>query len=147
MKVLLLLEVKGMKFPLDRRYYTKDGAHIWLKTDGDIIKVGMDAFAAEMLGSLTFLNVNERHVKIGEAIGSYESAKFVGKFYSPISGKIVAVNDQVLSNPRMINENPYDSWIVAIKPDNNEDGNDYIIGDKDEISSWISEEFNRLQGY
>ena len=144
--MLLLLEVKGMKFPLDRRYYTKDGAHIWLKSEGNLVKIGMDAFAAEMAGSLTFLNVSKRQAKSGESIGSFESAKFVSRFYSPISGEIITVNDQVLSNPRKINDNPYNSWIVAMKPDNNEDGYEYIIDGKDEILSWISKEIKKVDG-
>jgi len=145
MGVLLLLEVKGMEFPLDRRYYTKDGAHMWLKTEGNLVKIGMDAFAAEMLGSLTFLNVNKRHVKSGEVIGSFESSKFVSKFYSPISGEIIAVNDQVLSNPRKINDKPYDSWIVKMKPSDNKDGCGYIIEEKDKISKWISREIKKIE--
>lgn len=144
MEVLLLLEVKGMKFPLDRRYYIKNGAHMWLKPEGNLVKIGMDAFAAEMAGSLTFLNVSKRRAKSGEAIGSFESAKFVSRFYSPISGEIVTVNEKVLSNPQLINENPYNSWIVAMKPDNNEDGCEYIIEGKDEISNWISEEIKKI---
>ena len=144
MEVLLLLEVKGMKFPLDRRYYIKNGAHMWLKPEGNLVKIGMDAFATEMAGSLTFLNVGKRQVKSGEAIGSFESAKFVSKFYSPISGEIVSVNEKILSNPQLINENPYNSWIVAIRPDNNNHGCKYIIEGKDEISNWISEEIKKI---
>ncbi len=142
----MLLEVNGMKFPLDRRYYIKDGAHMWLKPEGNLVKIGMDAFAAEMAGSLTFLNVGNRQVKSGEAIGSFESAKFVSRFYSPISGEIVTVNDKVLSNPQLINDKPYNSWIVAMNPDNNEDGCEYIIEGKDEISNWISKEIKRMEG-
>ena len=141
-----MLEVKDMKFPLDRKYYTKDGAHIWLKPEGKLIKIGMDAFAAEMAGSIASLNVSKRQVKSGEAIGSFESAKFVSRLYSPISGEIIAVNDQIISNPRNINEKPYDSWIVVMKPDNNEDGYQYIIEGKDEISNWISKEIERVEG-
>ncbi|UCE38490.1 MAG: hypothetical protein JSW00_04470 [Thermoplasmata archaeon] len=140
-----MLEVKGMKFPLDRKYYTKEGAHIWLKPEGDLIKIGMDAFAAEMAGSLNFLNVSKSRVKSGEVIGSFESAKFVSRFYSPISGEIISINDQVLNNPRKINDDPYNSWIVAMKPDNNEDGSEYIIEGKDEIFNWISEEIKRME--
>lgn len=145
MEMLPLIEVNGMKFPLDRKYYTKDGAHLWLKPEGNLVKIGMDAFAAEMIGFLTFLNVSKSRVKSGEAIGSFESSKFVSKFYSPVSGEIIAVNDQVLSNPRKINDNPYDSWIVAMKPDKNEYEGEYIIDGKDEIFSWISKEIKRAQ--
>lgn len=144
--MLLLPEVKGMEFPLDRKYYIKDGAHIWLKPEGNLVKIGMDAFAAEMAGSIKFLNVSKKRAKSGEAIGTFESAKFVSRFYSPISGEIITVNDQVLDNPQKINDNPYNSWIVAMKPDNNEDGCEYIIEGKDEILNWISKEVKRVEG-
>jgi glycine cleavage system H protein len=146
MEVLFLLKIRGMKFPLDRKYYIKDGAHIWLKSFGNFVKIGIDAFATEMAGSIKFLNISKRRAKIGEAIGTYESAKFVSKFYSPINGKIIAVNDQVINNPQKINDNPYNSWIVAMKPDNNKDVCEYIIEGKDEIWNWISNEVRRVEG-
>jgi glycine cleavage system H protein len=145
MEVSLLLNAKGLRFPLDRKYYTKNGAHLWLKQEGNLVKIGMDAFAAEMLGSLTFLSVTKKHVKSEEAIGILESSKFVSKFYSPISGKIIAVNDQVLSNPRKINDSPYDSWVLAMKPDNKVYESKYIIEESDEILRWISKEIKRLK--
>ena len=142
----MLLEINGMKFPLDRKYYIKDGAHIWLKPEGNLVKIGMDAFVAEMTRPLTTLIVTKKHVESGEAIGSFESSKFIGRFYSPISGEIVAVNDRVLSNPQIINDNPYNSWIVMIKPDNNQERGKYIIEGKDKISKWIYEEIKRVEG-
>lgn len=140
-----MLEVKGMKFPLDRKYYTKDGAHIWLKPEGDVVKVGMDAFAVEMAGLLTYLTITEKETKSGEAVGSFESAKFVSRFYSPISGEIVDVNEEVLKNPRKINEDPYSSWILTIKPKSDNEGKKYILEKEDEIKNWISEELKRVE--
>jgi len=134
-----LLKINGMRFPLDRKYYIKDGAHLWLKSEGNIIKIGFDAFATEAIGSINFLNINKKKAKRGEAIGSFESTKFVGRFYSPISGEIVAVNNEVLSNPQMISDYPYDSWIVAIKP-GNKNKFKYILEEKDDISRWIYKE-------
>ncbi|MHA2431403.1 MAG: glycine cleavage system protein H [Promethearchaeota archaeon] len=140
-----MLEINEMKFPEDRKYYTKDGAHIWLKQEGDLVKIGMDAFAAEMVGLLTFLKVNEGQVRSGEAIGSFESAKFVSRFYSPLNGEIVEVNDEVINNPRKINDSPYDSWIVVIKPDTENEDEESIIEGEERISKWITEEIKRAE--
>jgi len=142
----MLLKVKGMKFLLDRKYYTKDGAHIWLKKEGDFVKIGMDAFAAEMTKPLTALNIIKKKVKSGEVIGSFESAKFVSRFHSPISGEIITVNEEVISNPEKINDNPYNSWIVMMKPDNNKDRGKYIIEGKDKIFKWINKEIKSVEG-
>ena len=141
----MVLEVKGMKFLLDRKYYIKDGSHIWLKQEGNLVKIGMDAFAAKMTNPLTALNVTNKQVKSGEEIGSFESSKFVSKIYSPISGNIIAVNDKVLSNPQIINDNPYNSWILVMKPTKNVERGKYIIEEKDKILKWINKEIKRLE--
>jgi len=141
-----LPEIKGMKFPLDRAYYTRDGAHIWLKQEGDLVKIGLDAFLVDYAGYLTFLTVNEKQVKVGESIGSFESAKFVSRLYSPVDGTIVAVNEEVIQNPRKINEDPYDSWIFAVKPDSPglDDESEYLLVNEDAIVNWISEEIKKV---
>jgi len=142
--MFLMLEIKGMKFPLDRKYYTKNGAHLWLKSEGEFIKIGMDAFAAEMMGLFTVINVDKKQVKQGEAIGSFESAKFISKLYSPISGKIIDVNDKILRNPFEINKKPYKSWIFKMKSKDNAE-NKYIMRDKDKILKWISKELEKVE--
>jgi len=144
MVLLVQLEIKGMKFPLDRKYYTKDGAHIWLKQERNLVKIGMDAFAAEMSKPLTAFIVNKGLVNSGEEIGSFESTKYIGKFHSPISGEIISVNEHVLINPQNINENPYKSWIAKIKPDKNQKTNKYIIEGKDKILNWINKEIKKI---
>ena len=111
-----MVEINGMKFPTDRRYYLKDSAHIWLKEEGEHIRIGMDAFASEMVGLLTYLSVDRKSTGKGEAIGSFEDAKFVSRLYSPVGGEVVSVNDEVINNPRLINDDPYRSWIAEIKP-------------------------------
>ena len=140
-----MFEINKMKFPLDRKYYTKDGAHIWLKQEGDLVKIGMDSFAAEMVGLLSFLKVALGQTKSGEAIGSFESAKFVSRFYSPFNGEIVAINDEVINNPRKINDDPYNSWIAMIKPEVKDNDYKYIIEGKERISKWITEEIKRVE--
>ncbi len=142
-----VVEINGMNFPLDRVYYTRDGAHIWLKQEDELIKIGMDAFLVEYAGYLTFLTVNESRVKVGESVGSFESAKFVSRIYSPTDGEIVAVNEEVIKNPRKINEDPYDSWIFAVKPDSSilDDESEYILDNEEKILKWISEEIKKVE--
>ena len=135
----MMLEINGMTFPLDRKYYARNGAHLWLKEDGDKVKVGMDAFAAEMVGFLSFLTVDGKHVEEGEAMGSFESAKFVSRLRSPITGEVVDVNEQVVNNPRMINDSPYESWILAIRPDQPSEQEGLLVSEGD-IKNWISDE-------
>ena len=140
-----MIEIKGMKFPLDRKYYTKNGAHLWLKSEKDLIEIGMDAFAAETIGTIAFIIVDKKRVKGGEVIGSFESTKYISKLFSPVSGEIIDVNNRVLKNPSKINKNPYKSWIFKTKPDDNIDECRYIIKDRDKILSWITEEIKNLE--
>jgi len=122
-----LIEIKGMKFPLDRKYYTKYRAHLWLMYKGDFISIGMDAFAAEMVGIISYINVNKKTVESGESIGSFESSKYINKLYSPVSGKIIDVNNNVIGDPSKINKNPYKTWIFKIKPDDIKEKSNFII--------------------
>ncbi|MCK4757227.1 MAG: glycine cleavage system protein H [Thermoplasmata archaeon] len=141
-----MITINGMDFPLDRKYYTKSGAHMWLKQDNGLVKIGLDAFASEMAGFLTFFMISEEEPKAGDAIGSFESAKFVSRFYSPISGKIVEVNEAAIANPKLINDDPYATWIVAIDPGNPEElASEFIIEDGGEIEAWITEEVKKLE--
>ena len=140
-----MIEINGMKFPLDRKYYIKNGAHLWLKLEEDSIKIGMDAFAAMMIGFISFITVNKKTVKSGETIGSFESAKYISKLYSPVSGIIIEVNNSVLKDPSKINKDPYLSWIFKIKPDNKKNESKYIIENKNKISNWITKEIKNLE--
>jgi glycine cleavage system H protein len=141
-----MVEIENLNFPTDRKYYSKNGSHIWIKEEGEIVRIGMDSFLTETAGYLSYLTIDNTELKQGESIGSFESAKFVSKFYSPISGKVVRTNEDVLNDPIKINKDPYNSWIVEVKPIDL--GTDYqakeILEGEDDIKNWITEELKRL---
>ncbi|UCE37317.1 MAG: glycine cleavage system protein H [Thermoplasmata archaeon] len=141
-----MIEINNMKFPLDRKYYKKHGNHIWLKEEGGILRIGMDSFLTENAGYLSYITIDNRKLSQGEAIGSFESAKFVSKFYSPISGKVVSVNEDVLNDPIKVNKDPYNAWIVEIEPENLDKDlqSDDIVEGEEGIKIWIESEIIRL---
>jgi glycine cleavage system H protein len=143
---IVLIEIKNLKFPIDRKYYKRNGNHIWLKEEGDIIKIGMDSFLTENAGYLSYLTLDSDKFKQGEAIGSFESAKFVSKFYSPVEGEIVNKNEEVINDPIRINKDPYNAWIAEIKPTNFESDlkSDDILDSEENIRKWIEDEVKRL---
>ena len=145
MKVILLVKINGMDFPLDRKYYIKNGAHIWLKQEKDVIKIGLDAFATQIAGPIDFIYAKKGQVKSNEVIGSFESTKFVSKLHSPINGEIITINTKVVNQPKSISNKPYDSWIVEIKPDNPNINGKYILEEKEKITIWILNEIKRLK--
>lgn len=136
----------GNLIPTDRRYYTKNGAHLWLKEENGTLKVGMDAFMAEHAGFLTFLTIREGEVSGGEPMGNFESAKFVSRLYAPVSGRIVSVNREVLNNPRKINEDPYGSWIVTIEAEPGAEAfSEHILKGEEETRKWIKDELEKVE--
>ncbi len=143
---MIVIEIENLKFPLDRKYYKGNGSHIWFMEEGDTVKVGMDAFLTENAGYLSYLTIDNRNINQGEAIGSFESAKFVSRFYSPISGEIVGINEGVVNDPIKINREPYTSWIVEIKPTSLEKDlqSQDIMDEEKTIRMWISEDLKRL---
>jgi len=143
------VSVGKMKFPLDRRYYKGRGAHVWLFADKDgTVKLGMDSFLTENAGFLNYIQLDKKSaVRKGSSVGSFESAKFVSRIYSPVSGKVVGVNQDILKNPRKINRDPYKSWIISIKPDNLKKDmlSKDLLGDPEAIKDWIIEELKKSE--
>ena len=95
--------------------YTKD--HEWVKIDGDIATVGVTDFAQSELGDIVYLEVEklDEDVEVNDTFGSVEAVKTVSDLFSPISGKIVEMNEELESSPEKINEDPYGSgWIVKL---------------------------------
>ena len=141
-----MVEIENLSFPTDRKYYSKNGSHIWIKEEGDLVKIGMDSFLTENAGFLSYLTIDNMEFEQGESIGSFESAKFVSKFYSPVSGKVLRTNEDVLNDPIKINKDPYNSWIVEVEPRDLK--SDFEAGDilekEDDIKNWITQELKRL---
>ena len=105
-----------MSIPADLRY-TRD--HEWTQADGDGLKVGITAFAADQLGSVVFVELPAigTVLKAGEAFGQVESTKSVSDLYAPVSGTVTDVNTALEDAPELINEAPYAAgWMLVLKP-------------------------------
>ena len=101
------------------RFYTRE--HEWAKMDGAIVRVGITAFAVDQLGDITLvdLNVTEGDVlTVGQVFGSVESVKTLSDLFSPVSGKVLHINQVLINRPESLNEDCWnDSWIIAVEPD------------------------------
>lgn len=98
--------------------------HEWLATDQDEMTIGITEHAQQLLGDMVFveLPVVGDEVHAGDELGVLESVKAASDFYAPISGVIIAVNQQVSENPALVNADPYGAgWLVKIKADNLEE--------------------------
>ena len=103
-----------MNFPADLKY-SKD--HEWVKFEGDTAIIGISDFAQDALGDVVFVNLPGEgdEATAGEAFGDVESVKAVSDLVSPVSGTIVAVNEELADAPEMLNSDPYGAWIIKVE--------------------------------
>ena len=102
-------------YPDDRRY-TKE--HEWVRVDGDRGRVGITDYAQNQLGDVVYLELPEvgRVLKAGETFGTVESVKAVSELFAPVSGEVVEVNSELVSNPEAINTDPHGkAWMIAVR--------------------------------
>ncbi|MBQ7548990.1 MAG: glycine cleavage system protein GcvH [Clostridia bacterium] len=99
---------------LDGLKYSK--THEWVSDDDGLISLGLTDFAQEELGDIVFVNLPEEGDSIvaGEAFADVESVKAVSDVYSPVTGVVAQINEELLDNPALINEAPYDAWFVKV---------------------------------
>ena len=98
------------------RRYTK--SHEWLTVDGKTVTVGITDFAQSQLGDVVFLELPApgRKLAARESFGVVESVKAASDLYSPIAGRITAVNDKLAAHPELINSDPYgEGWILKLE--------------------------------
>jgi glycine cleavage system H protein len=97
-------------------YYTKD--HEWIKVEGDEGLIGITDFAQHQLGDIIFVELPQVGAELAahQSIGVVESVKSVSDVYSPVAGKVVAVNDGLAQTADLLNKDPHGKgWIVRLK--------------------------------
>jgi len=101
--------------PTDRRY-TKE--HEWVRVENDLGTVGITDYAQDQLGDLVYLDLpsSGTQVKQLDKLGEIESVKAVSDLYSPVSGEVMEVNQEVVDRPELVNESPYgQGWLVRLR--------------------------------
>lgn len=104
-----------MKFPTGLKY-TKD--HEWAKIEGNTATIGVTDHAQSALGDVVYVELPAvgRVLKKHETFGVVESIKAVSDLYSPIAGKVVAINSSLPDNPALVNHEPYgNAWMIKIE--------------------------------
>ena len=97
--------------------YTKE--HEWLSDESGIITMGITDYAQSSLGDIVYVQLPQvgDSVTSGAVCGEVESTKSVSEIYSPVTGTISAVNSALVSNPELLNSDPYGAgWIAKISP-------------------------------
>lgn len=114
---------------LPDRKYTKD--HEWAQQNGKKILVGITDFAQTSLGDVTFVQLPQagKELKKGEIIGTVESVKAVSDIYAPVSGKVSRINETVVSDPSVLNQDPYGSWLIELESNNESEYQELLAPD------------------
>lgn len=104
-----------MNYPENLKY---SKSHEWVQfaQDGTVL-VGLTDFAQDSLGDLVFVDIQldeGDEVIAGDSFADVESVKAVSEIFSPVSGKIAEINDDLLTAPQMVNEDPYGAWLIKV---------------------------------
>ena len=96
--------------------YTKD--HEWVRVEGDVAVIGITDFAQHELGDIVYVEIETIGETLSqeEVFGSVEAVKTVSDLFMPVSGEILELNEELESNPELVNTDPYEGgWMVKVK--------------------------------
>jgi glycine cleavage system H protein len=106
----------ALSYPDDCRYAD---SHEYVRAEGELVRVGISAFAVDQLGDIVFVELPEVGAALsqGTSFGSVESVKAVEDVVAPISGAIEARNEAVLASPEELQNDPYgEGWLLLVRP-------------------------------
>lgn len=125
-----------MNIPTNLKY-TKD--HEWVSIEGDVATVGITDFAQKELGDIVYVEVEtlDQTLAKDEVFGTVEAVKTVSDLFLPLSGEIIAFNEELEANPELVNSDPYgDAWMIKVK-----------ISDASEVAELLSsDDYKNLIG-
>lgn len=95
--------------------YTR--SHEWVNEEDGLTVIGLTDYAQDALGDIVFVNLPEEgdEVTAGESFSDVESVKAVSDVFSPVTGVVAEVNEEIMDNPAMVNEDPYAAWLIKVK--------------------------------
>ena len=96
-------------------YYSE--SHEWVKVDGNIAIVGITDFAQHAMGDLSYVDMPEvdDEVAAGDEFGAVESVKAASDLYSPVSGTVVEINEELEDAPELLNQDAFANWIMKVE--------------------------------
>ncbi|PKN24367.1 MAG: glycine cleavage system protein H [Deltaproteobacteria bacterium HGW-Deltaproteobacteria-21] len=136
------MEIQGYNMP-DELFYEEN--HFWVREEGDLLVMGMDDFAQKMAGEIVYVQLPDegKAVQAGKKFAKIESGKWLGKVYGPVNGELAAVNEELESNPGLINEDCYGKgWLYKIKPQDKGEMSKLIHGPQ-ALEKWMLAEIEK----
>jgi glycine cleavage system H protein len=130
------MKIQNYDMPDDLHY---EENHFWVRDDGEVLVMGMDDFAQTMAGEIVYVQLPDegKTLKVGKKFAKIESGKWLGKVFAPVNGELVAVNEELETNPGLINDDCYGKgWMYKIKPDDKGEMNNLIHGEE-AVEKWL----------
>lgn len=118
--------------------YTND--HEWVKLEGDVAVIGVADYAQHQLGDIVYVELPEidDEIEKEEAFSAVESVKAAADIYMPVSGKVVAVNEELIDDPALLNADPYENWMIKIEVTNKAELDELMTSE--EYEKFLAEE-------
>ena len=104
-----------MNYPKELNYVK---SHEWIRKEADgIVVIGITDYAQDALGDLVFVNLPETgdEISVGNAFADVESVKAVSEIFSPVTGRVAEINEELLDSPELINDDPYGAWFIKVE--------------------------------
>jgi glycine cleavage system H protein len=123
-------------------YYHQE--HMWAKVEGDKVKVGLSDFSQKLAGEISYIEMPEEGVQVnqGKVVGIYETGKWLGKIYAPVSGEVISINEDAEDDPTLINKDPYGAgWIFEMKMSDSAELANLMKGEK--AVEWLKGEITK----
>ncbi len=100
---------------MSKTYYSE--THEYITVDGNIGYIGITDYAQKALGNIVYVDMPEQgdDIAAGEEFGAVESVKAASDLYAPVSGAVLNINEALIDNPRLINENAMENWIIKVE--------------------------------
>ncbi len=96
-------------------YYSE--SHEWVKVEGNVAIVGITDFAQHEMGDLSYVDMPEvdDELEKGEEFGAVESVKAASDLYSPVSGTVIEINEELEDAPELLNQDAFANWIMKVE--------------------------------
>ncbi|MBU5425726.1 glycine cleavage system protein GcvH [Tissierella pigra] len=119
-------------------HYTND--HEWVKLEGDVAVIGVADYAQHQLGDIVYVELPEidDEIEKEEAFSAVESVKAAADIYMPVSGKVVAINEELIDDPALLNADPYENWMIKVEMTNKAELDELMTSE--EYEKFLAEE-------
>lgn len=109
---------KAINYALDRKY---SETHEWVRMDGAVAVIGISDYAQDQLGDVVFVELPAVGATFerGAAFGVIESVKAASDLFTPLGGKVEAINEKLTTAPEIVNQDPFgEGWMIKLRPSN-----------------------------